>query len=212
MFSDYNVLEYFISLQEKIKPTVSIEVGAFDADFSKHMAEYGIPVYAFEASYPVYDKYRSSLENINYINKAVSDYDGTITFLFNRNIYYDSQDPSDIGFNSIKPRSDTDVVDTSTVECVTLDSYFADLKEERIALWIDCEGANKEVLLGAKNILSITESIVIEVEYQEVWHDAWLRDDVVNFLESMDFVLIKEEPSGFPQNNCIFIKKKYLSL
>lgn len=201
MWTDDKSMSYFVGIQENLKPTLSIEVGAYDADYSKLMIKNNIPIYAFEASTPVYDRFKDSLANINYINAAIADYDGEVQFNF-----IVGEEPSSIGHNGIKTGR-WKVANTTTVQCYSLDSYFQDIKDQNIALWIDCEGANKEVLEGAKNLLEQVSSIYIEVEHTQLWKDIWTRADVISYLNGKGFDMIKEYPAYPNQTNCIFIKK-----
>ena len=73
MFTDNELLNSYIKIQEKNKPDISVEIGAFDADFSKSMIGICNNIYAFEASPFVYRKFKDDMHGINYINKAVSD-------------------------------------------------------------------------------------------------------------------------------------------
>jgi FkbM family methyltransferase len=206
MFTDALSLAYFLELQTELKPTISIEVGAFDADFSIEMANaerrgFICKAYAFEGSKPIFERYKDILEqqNVTYINKIITDYEGTAEFL------YDSNSDIFVGHNGIKTGR-FDIKQSEVTECTTLDLYFRDLKDENIALWIDCEGANREVLTGATRILSMCSSIYIEVEQEQLWQDAWLIDDVVRFLSDMGFVLKKSYQYSHNQSNLVFTR------
>lgn len=208
MLSDKNALKYFVQLQDKLKPTIAIEVGAYDADFSKSISSKNIKTYAFEASPYVYEKYKNDMKNISYINKAVVNYDGYIEFKFNG----DQLPKENVSNNSIKSRSIFEIVESAEVPCVSLNSYFSDLKDEKIVLWIDCEGANKEVLQGSSEILSMTDSIFIEVETYPFWTDIWLQTEVEEYLKGYGFVPLIEFYAYAHQKNVIFIKDKFKDL
>jgi FkbM family methyltransferase len=204
MYTDKNSLQYFLDIQKKLKPTMSIEVGAFDADFSVEISKTNIPTYAFEGFTEIYDNFKDRLSNINYLNFAITDYDGTTDF------YIDSTDPQWYlrqGYYGIKMGFFRKAHKVVSVPCTSLDSYFKDFSNEKIALWIDCEGANREVLEGAAKILSMVDSIYIEVEHNFIWSDIWLRDDVINYLDKFDFLLLDEFSANPGQTNCIFVKK-----
>ena len=79
ILSHEELVEYFINIQKIIKPDVSVEVGAHAAEFSRSMSNIIKDVWAFEASPYVYNSV-GKIENVNYINKAVSDKDGVIKF------------------------------------------------------------------------------------------------------------------------------------
>jgi FkbM family methyltransferase len=202
MHSDKELLDIYIEMQKDLKPTLSIEVGAFDADYSKAMAKLGIECFAFEASPFIYNRFKNDMEGISYINKAVSDKNETIQFQLIAH-----QDPNKIGHNSIKNRNEDLNYLYVDVESITLNSYFKDRSDERICLWIDCEGANKEVLLGATNILPSVSTILIETEDIDFWKDQWLHEDVVRFLSLFGFEVLEERPSLIKQRNVIFKKR-----
>ena len=201
MHSDKQLLDIFIEMQKEIKPTLSIEVGAFDADYSKEMSKLGIECYAFEASPFVYKKFKDGMEGISYINKAVSDKDGVIQFEL-----MPDHNHANRGNNSIKNRKENLKYKYIDVDSITLNSYFADRTNEQISLWIDCEGANKEVLFGATNILPSVTSILIETEDVEFWKDQWLHEDVVKFLSNYGFEVVEEKFAYLNQKNAIFKK------
>jgi FkbM family methyltransferase len=203
MHSDKELLDLYLKILEEVKPTLSIEIGAFDADYSKAMVKTGTECIAFEASPFVYDRFKDQMDGITYINKAVSDKNETINFELIAH-----QNPSEIGHNSIKNRNANLEYKYVEVESISLNSYFKDRTGERIALWIDCEGANKEVLTGASKILSSVETIFIETEDFDFWKDQWLHEDVVYFLSLFGFRIIAERPSLINQRNVIFKKNR----
>jgi FkbM family methyltransferase len=206
MWTDKKSMSYFIEMQEKIKPTMSIEVGAYDADFSKLIVKNNIPVYAFEGSPAVYNNFKNFLTDINYIHAVITDYDGEADFLY----LVPENQAAEIGHNGIK--SGRHKVDSSVVvQCYSLDSYFKDINNQNIVLWIDCEGANKEVLEGASSLLKQVSSIYIEVEHKDIWKNIWLREDVIKYLESHGFELIKEYSAYINQTNCIFVRKELVA-
>lgn len=190
----------FIEMQKEINPDIYIEVGAHDAEFSKVIAETSTssPIWAFEASPYVFDKY-NPIDGVNYINKAISDKTGSIDFEIQSDVELAAVN------NSIKKRNQEKSYNYISVESVTLDSLFKEFKN--ICLWIDCEGANREVLLGASEILPNVSSIFIEVEEVEFWKDQWLDADVVSYLESFGFEMIARDSQYNNQYNCIFVKK-----
>ena len=197
-FDEY-LAEKFIKLQEQLKPKISIEIGAHEAEFSQLMSKKITKdnTWAFEANPIVYKKY-SGFNNFHYINKAISDKNNYIKFELQVGL-------EDEGNNSIKNRKEDKIYSYIDVESVTLDSMFSDYKN--ICLWIDCEGANKEVLLGAHQVLKNTDSIFIEVEEIEYWEDQWLDVDVFKYLDDQGFALVEKKEQYEKQYNCIFIKK-----
>lgn len=201
MFSDSNSLKYFLSLQDQLQPTMAIEVGAYDADFAKLVVQRGIPTYAFEGSPSVYEQFKGDMGKISYIHNAITNYEGNVIFNIEN-----KKEAHNMGHNGIKKTDMGTIEEYIEVPCTSLDIYFKDIQNQKIALWIDCEGANQEVLEGSCNILSMVDSIFIEVEHKQLWKDIWIREDVINYLESFGFKLIKEFPAYPNQTNCIFTR------
>jgi FkbM family methyltransferase len=174
----------FIEMQEALKPTISIEVGAYKAEFSKTMIGKVNTIYAFEASPFVYNNFKNEIpKEINYINKTISNTSGAGTFKM-RN---DTNPAKEVRNSILAPHEAYNILYSELgVETTTLDEYFKDT-EENICLWVDVEGANKEVLLGASKLLEKVSSIHIEIENHHFWQDQWLYNDVINYLAGYGF-------------------------
>ena len=202
--SQSQCLEEYVKIATDFNPNLSIEVGAHGAEYSHSMSDIGIKSIAFEASPAVYEKHKKRITNFEYINLAIADYAGSIFFNLDS-----AFNPANVGHNSIKDFSLPWRVNGDPVEvsCSTLDLYFSDLQDEKISMWIDVEGANKEVLTGAIELLKKVQTIYIEVEHTEFWVDQWQRQDVIDFLSVQGFELYREFFAYGNQTNCIFIKK-----
>jgi len=203
MYEDISVLNKFLQICDLIKPEMSIEVGAFDAVFSQQVN--APEKYAYEANPYVYEHFYP-LPNINYINMAISDYDGSAL------IGIESLQEPIQGHYSIKGRTDRQIDPNNLLgtSCARLDTLHK--TDKTIALWIDCEGANREVLLGAENLLNTVACIVIETEHFPFWEDQWLHEDVLKYIRSKGFKLFLYTPYGENQANCIFVHNKYWDL
>lgn len=207
MLIDQEMTNIFVEIQKKNKPDLIIEVGAFDAEFSHIILEKNLceKIFAFEASPYVYNKFKNNInKKINYLNLAISNYTGHIDF----EVQVGQFDPAECGNNSTLKRNEHKQYNYIKVPCVKLDDYFQNEKFNNICLWIDAEGANREVLTGAEKILEKTQSIFIETEGREFWKNQWLHQDVTNYLISKNFELVKQSPTYEAQFNCIFIKNK----
>ena len=194
----------FIRMQKDLVPNVSIEVGAHAGEFSNTMAMAGIRAYAFEASPYVYEKFKDSMHpGVKYINKAVSYQSDIVMFQIDTRF-----DPENTGHNTIMKRAEDIDYEYVKVEAVALDDFAG--MNSNIALWIDCEGANREVLSGASKLLNKVSSIHIEVETKEFWKNQWLLKDVENYLAGYgfkEFARSNVDIHGH-QVNIIYVKDK----
>jgi FkbM family methyltransferase len=196
-----NLSETFVKMQDSLSPDFAIEIGAHAAEFSNYMAsEFKIPAVAFEAGKDIYEKYKNTVEPlVSYVYCAISNINGAATFFVH--------DGPLRGNNGIKRVNFTESYADSEVPCYKLDTYLKNNNFNNACLWIDVEGANKEVLSGAKEVLSKVSSIFIETEDHPVWKDQWLTEDVVKFLAELGFVNTHSEKVYNRQRNLIFIKK-----
>jgi FkbM family methyltransferase len=195
--------EQFFTMQKDINPDYCIEVGAHAAEFSVNVSKhFGIKATAFEAGAIVYETYKDQANNdlVSYLHYAISDIDGMLTFKVTNNQMY--------GNSGILQRINYEHSQIEEVKSYRLDTYFKDTEFENACLWIDVEGANREVLLGATETLKRVSSIFIETEDEPVWENQWLTTDVINFLNSQGFILEASEKVYHVQQNLVFTKKK----
>ena len=196
--------EQFIELQKHLNPDFAIEVGAHEASFSRSISDLlNIGSVAFEANPDVYNHFKDSItdERIQYLNYAVSDVSRVITF--------HTHTSELAGNNSIKNRIGHNSIKEQEVLAYTLDDFVKefDIEFNNLVLWIDCEGANREVLTGSVDTLKRCSSIFIETEDKLYWEDQWLTEDVVDFLDSQGFSVQKSEDIYQAQKNIIFIRR-----
>jgi len=192
----------FVKMQESLLPDYAIEIGAHAAEFSLTISQkLGIAATAFEAGKEIYDAYKESANTnlVSYRNLAISDIDGEVSFLVHSN-------PLD-GNNSIVPRVGHDSVSANVVKSYRLDTYFKDIKFNNICMWIDVEGATKEVLSGSTETLKKVSSVFIETEDRAYWKNQWLTIDVIEFLNQQGFVLLDSEIVYEAQQNLIFVRR-----
>jgi hypothetical protein len=107
----------FFDLQGLLKPEMSLEIGAFEAEFSKKMRSISpfIPVLAFEANPYKYkhftNQYDYAANHISYLHNAISDLDGNLDFNIQEEIVSRGQKIDKvIGSNSILNRTNKDVL------------------------------------------------------------------------------------------------------
>jgi FkbM family methyltransferase len=210
--------DLWFNIQKELKPSISIEAGAFKAEFSQKMKNLfpDVEAWAFEANPHTYEQEVDDLidQDICYIRSALSNTVGTIDFLI-QEAYMDGDKVVSLidpirGNNSTIMRTEKGVrYNTVPVPCTTLDAVFVETKEPT-CLWIDVEGASDKVLSGAVNMLENVQSIFIEVETFEYWKDQWLASDVTKFLEDRGFLFIAHDNEYEKQHNRIFVRQELM--
>jgi FkbM family methyltransferase len=200
----------FFDLQEEIRPDLFVEVGAYDAITSIHMRSIlpAARIVAFEANpsnhkhFSESPDYDYASEMVEYVASAVSDVVGQKTFkMMGRN---------DLGLSkksSLLNRTDASrKYEDVEVPCTTLDSYFSDSHHKTSSLWIDVEGASREVLKGASRVLDTAQSVLIEVEDIQYWQGQWLAADVISFMEGRGFRQAGRDFEYAHQYNILFAR------
>lgn len=206
----------YYQLQKILKSNCFFEIGAFEADFSRMMKNLfpDSKVYAFEASPYCYDNYKDLNSSIEYLNLAISDKEGEIYFsLQDKNISDQSEIEKVRGNNSILDRNDDTIsYKKINVKSTTFDSFIEkeSLTTSSFSLWVDVEGANKNVLKGSEKYLKNVQSILIEVEDYEYWKDQWLSKDVDQFLQNFGFFPIARDFEDNNQYNIVYINQLLL--
>lgn len=184
------------------------EIGALYAEMSMYIKNRVKNVYAFEASTRNYNLAKEKVEGIEYLNLAISDYDGEI------NINMGMSEGANIGADSVLNRLDNGGTEykTETVLCSKLDSFIESKKltDNSNALWIDVEGSAIDVLLGAEKTLLNTKVIFIEMEQVRFWENQSLAHDINKYLCDKDFVPIARDFEYENQFNVVYIQKDIL--
>lgn len=202
-----NMTKYFLTITKKLNADTSIEVGAHSAEFSKSIIETHKfrQIYAFEANPYVFKKFITDIpKEINYLNLAITNLDGSVDFHF-KNFKTLMGESSSI----LKRNSYSDFNHLVSVESAKLDTLFP--KKPTNILWIDVEGANREVLMGGVKLLCDTEAIFIELEHIQIWENQWTSRNVHQFLIANGFSLILINLRGPHQSNAIYLKIRNLT-
>jgi len=214
------LVDLFIGMQEFIRPKTFLEVGAFDARFSRMARERhpSAKVIAFEASPDSHPHHRGNFDcagaRIDYQQPAVSDEVGTISFQIQTR-RSGVEAPRVKGDDSLLKRTVSEQhplyqdveYETVTVNTVTLDAFLADamFATDDFSCWIDVEGASEKVFGGAASIVPRMQSIFIEVEEKPHWSGQWMFSDVERFLNANGFRAVARDFEFEHQFNVVFV-------
>jgi FkbM family methyltransferase len=198
----------FIRLQKSIRPDTFIEAGAFDARISLAVRR-RLPkarIVAFEAN-PFNFKAFSATgiharKNVEYIHSAVSSASGTAVF----KVLSDAKDGKSLMCSLLPLVDESRTYIDVTVPCTTVDEFFSAGLPARPSLWIDVEGANREVLTGAVAVLERAVCVLIEVEDRPMWAGQWLASDTIQFLQQFGLRPVARDRQTPHQYNILFLK------
>ncbi|NOV21639.1 FkbM family methyltransferase [Ensifer adhaerens] len=208
--SNKAIVELFFGLVRITQPDIFIEAGAKMADTSVR-ARGVLPnarIVAFEASpenYELYSRTQPHAENcVEYVHCALSDREGTIDF----NIVVSQNDepvPKNSGANSILPRSDKSAAYTTVaVPTMQIDNFFPENKP--CAMWVDVEGASKQVLNGSAKTLKKCAVAIVEVEDYQKWAGQWRAADVIGTMMDAGMVPVARDFEFKGQYNIVFLR------
>lgn len=185
------------------------ECGAHDAWASRLLSKTGINCVAIEAN-PITFKYLTSKDSKNFttINIGLGKDKKNFKNLFvpiGRNTS---------GSTTFSPKKD-ETYKQYNIPTTSLDNIFSKQKFKLpgIALWIDVEGLQQEVLEGAGAVLSHPECtlIKIELELEDVFNNNFLLQDANIILESFGFRCVACDLMSKTQSNCIYVKSSCIN-
>ncbi|MGC1301973.1 MAG: FkbM family methyltransferase [Caulobacteraceae bacterium] len=213
--STRELIQLFYDIQAVVTPTCFVEIGAHEARFSVDMAALhpGAKVVAFEGN-PYNHAYFASgfdyaAHRVDYRNALVSDVDGALEMMLQ--VSCEGRPiPRIKGNDSILKRNQQGMeYEARLIASTRLDTAFADLDKARnlFALWVDVEGATRQVFAGAAEVLTKTSSLLVEVEEHPYWEGQWLVDDVQAHLARLGFVALARDFEYGHQFNILFVHR-----
>lgn len=205
--------DLFFELLEAARPDLVVEAGAFEGSTSLRAAEMlpDATVIAFEANPKNHEHFTSTqpfeARGVQYLNLALNDEPGPITFHLEHHA-----DSWIVGHSSLMHLNDetyrTDSTLPVTVDSVRMDDTTPDA--ERVAMWIDVEGATGKVLAGAPKRLANCDLIKVEVEEEQFWEGQALSTDVISTLLDTGLYPIARDIEAGSQYNIVFASSRLL--
>lgn len=201
----------FLRICRELQPDLFVEAGAKDAETSRRARKYvNGRIVAFEANPFTYENFRSKdnlSRNVEYLHRALSDRDGDVSFNVR---VVDGRNAAD-GKGSLLQSHDGTVGYTKvTVAGSRLDTFFPPASFRRWASWVDVEGASKQALTGASEILDQCEAIYIEVSDRATWEGQWLTGDVIDYLDRFGLVPMARDFQSRYLYNMLFVRREYI--
>jgi FkbM family methyltransferase len=199
----------YFDLIKELKISSLVECGAYEASASLEAIKRGCKAYAIEANPNTFNKITpKSNDKLISMNIGLSDKAGYLDF------YFPKKNNTEISSTFIK-KEDTKY-NCVKVPTQTLDFLISkfNIDKEPFSLWIDVEGFQNQVLLGAIKTLSKKNCKLIKIEVENVEKfkgQLFLSGEIEKFLKKFDFIPISRDFEYDYQFNVIFVKKNYLS-
>lgn len=208
--------QLFLNITRALQPDVFVEAGAHNAATSVKVRGIvaGARVIAFEANPYNHKKFSGRQDyaalGVEYRLQALTDAVGPVTF----KVLVQEGDvirKPDSGRSSLLAREgDAAQYEDVTVPGTTLDSAL-DNMAGRVALWVDVEGAAKQVLGGAGATLARADVMMIEVETRPYWQGQWLHTDICAHLMGAGLVPVARDFEYRSQFNLLFVRPEALA-
>lgn len=200
-----------LRLTQQIDPTVTLEVGAYEAGFSL-WARDNLPkarAMAFEANPYVHAHYKDDViaKGVDYRNVAVSPTSGPVTIHVPRD--FNGGERGRVNqMASLTTNLKTENHEAVEVEGVRLDDAVDLGADDRLVAWIDVEGALEQVLSGARETLARASLVFVEVESEAMWQGQWLDSDVAAWFRGIGLVPILRDFQRWQQYNIVFVSQE----
>lgn len=205
----------FFRILNYVQPDAFVEAGAKDASTSERARSHlpNAKITAFEANPNTYKKFKShprmKKANINYINNALSDKIGKLDFSLQAEVDGVLQSKTKGDGSILKPTKSDIKLQAHSVDATTLDKFQITEGFSNAFIWIDVEGANKQVLLGSENaLMQSTNAVFMEIEDRAYWESQWLSHDVHKFMVNNKFIPIARDFQSRYQYNVLYIHEK----
>lgn len=203
------VEQAFLELCRDLKPTLSLELGAHEATFSRWIKR-ELPsarCVAFEANPFVHEKYAAGLAEagVEYVGKALAAENGTVELTIPTYVWKRARKITN-RMASLGHHRDAKDATVVQVPSVRLDDEVSVGADDVVVAWVDVEGASEIVLTSSRDVLAHASVVYIEVESEVVWAGQWLDTDVAEFFTGLGFVPLMRDRARPHQYNVVFAR------
>ncbi len=207
----------FINICQKLKPVISLEVGAYEGGFSRDIKRRcpDIEAYAFEANPHVFNKFQSDLSEagVKYLNLCANISNDPVEIKIPKD-YLGTERKNVNQMASIFTNSDSENYEVHKINAVRVDEYIqtqTNINRGGIVTWVDVEGALEPVLSGMQKLFPRIDAMYIETETKPLWDGQWLESDAASYLMQQGFVPVAKDRQRPWQSNWMFVSERVAS-
>jgi len=211
----------FDELANRLNIAIAIEIGAFQAEFSRRFLTTATnrKALAVEANPYNYNAFKEGLAaaGVIYHHAAVQDKTGTTTLQL-MDTAQDIENGFIRGNNSILSSSERTETKPLTVPATTLDELVTeyvsagkipDPSTSPPLLWIDVEGALNLVIAGGSKTIRNSVALFTEVEATALWDQQCLFPEICGLLDELGFTPFLRDCEYEPEQfNVIFVNRE----
>jgi FkbM family methyltransferase len=206
----------FYSLILTVRPDIICDIGSCDGTEAIRFKKLRPPadVLAFEANKTNYERITGNDDvarlKIDVRHAAVTDTSGDVDFY---EVDVPVAKPWAVGVSSLRRRGSSIVSELVerrvTVAGVSMEEVLADRPGERVGLWIDVEGAARDVIAGLGNAADRVAFMHIEAEFAPLWIGQDTGEQVTRDLDELGFDVIATGVTDHPdQKNLVVVSRR----
>lgn len=207
----------FLNLLKMLKPGLILDVGSMDGADSMRFRRMSLQskIIAFEANPYNFSKMHSNPRlkemSIEVRNRLVSSTAEKGKFYISKGAVAGMNSGNMGTSSSMKPVNESDVAEEIEVDTTRLDEVIASESSpaDKVAMWIDVEGAGYEVLSSVVAAKQQVALLHIEVELAEFWVGQKLKNDVVQLANVLGLILLAQSANE-KQQDLVFVSAAML--
>lgn len=187
---------------------VIFEVGAHEGNDSKHFLKQfkNVRLFCFEPDSRCIEAFEKKITDSRCVltKKAVGSENGKVKFYPSTGNPEGNVEKTDWNYSSSikKPENNPEALpwlhfkDAVEVDIITLDHFVSENNIDRIDfMWIDIQGAERDLIEGGEKALKITRFLKIEYGESETYKDAMDRQETAERLGKLNFAILNEYSS-----------------
>jgi len=211
-----NTVILFQELLKMFKCEMLLDIGCLDGTHSRRFRRV-LPksrIIAFEANPTNYKSIMADVRmkeaQIEVQHLAVTNFNGILQFQV-ENLSANIKDGRKGMSSILKRKSGSLGITEVEIPSIRIDSFLTSLDKlpDKIALWIDVEGAAFEVLEGIGSVKEKIAVVHVEVETKEIWTGQKLENQILELMSSLGFVPIAHGHEDI-QRDLVFVNNLIL--
>lgn len=202
----------FFAIVQELQPMLFVEAGAKDAGTARRARQHlpDASILAFEANPQTYRRFEFAVgihnraHGVDYRHCALTDAAGKVVINVRKGSRGEAM--ADGQASLLKHANYALGHEEVLVDATTLDLVWEAEGSPRCALWVDVEGAIREVLAGGRSMLGHAAVVFVEVEEREIWLGQWTVKDVDHCMYEAGLLPVARDFQSGAQHNVVYLR------